>query len=111
MRGDVTAAMECFVDARARATRLPDAYRWVDGYIFDALCGLGVAHDIDVTRGWIGQIAALAERTEMRELAVRAYVHRGRLGDESALAAGRALQATIDNPALDALTTSSAARG
>lgn len=39
----------------------------------------------------------------MRELAVRANLHRARLGDESALAAARLGAGSIDNPALDAL--------
>jgi hypothetical protein len=36
----------------------------------------------------------------MRELVVRAQLHRHRLGDGSALAAARMLAADIDNPAL-----------
>jgi hypothetical protein len=39
----------------------------------------------------------------MRELAVRANLHRARLGDESALTAARLGAASIDNPALQAL--------
>lgn len=38
----------------------------------------------------------------MRELAVRAHLHQGRLGDESALAAAELLAAEIDNPRLAA---------
>jgi len=47
----------------------------------------------------------------MRELALRAYVHRGRLGDESSLAAAQALRAASDNPALDPLMASAVTRG
>jgi hypothetical protein len=36
----------------------------------------------------------------MRELVVRAHLHRSHLGDPSALAAARLLAANIDNPAL-----------
>jgi hypothetical protein len=39
----------------------------------------------------------------MRELAVRACLHRGRLGDDSALTAAQTLAAGIENPALAAL--------
>jgi hypothetical protein len=39
----------------------------------------------------------------MRELVVRAHLHRGRLGDPAALASARLLAAGIDNPALDRL--------
>jgi tetratricopeptide (TPR) repeat protein len=102
-RGDPGKAVEWFLDARTRTTRLPDAYRWVDGYILDALCDVGVTHAIPGTPGWIDDLAAVAARTGMRELAVRAYLHRGRGGDESALAAGQMLAAGIENPALAAL--------
>jgi hypothetical protein len=36
----------------------------------------------------------------MRELVVRAHLHRSRLGDPTALASARLLGAAIDNPAL-----------
>jgi hypothetical protein len=45
-------------------------------------------------------LAALAARGGMRELVVRAHLHRNRLGDPTALASARLLAATIDNPAL-----------
>jgi DNA-binding SARP family transcriptional activator len=102
-RDDPEKALTWFLEARTRTTRLPDAYRWVDGYILDALCDLGVTNDIRETPGWIEELAALAARTGMRELAVRAYLHRGRHGDDSALAAAQVLAAGIENPALAAL--------
>jgi hypothetical protein len=45
-------------------------------------------------------LAALAACGGMRELVVRAHLHRNRLGDPTALASARLLAATIDNPAL-----------
>jgi hypothetical protein len=39
----------------------------------------------------------------MRELTVRAHLHRARLGDPRALDAARLLGAGIDNPALERL--------
>jgi hypothetical protein len=102
-RGDPDMALKWFLDARTRTMRLPDAYRWVDGYILDALCDLGVTNDIRGTPGWIEELAALAARSGMRELAVRAYLHRGRHGDDSALAAAQILAVGIQNPALAAL--------
>jgi hypothetical protein len=39
----------------------------------------------------------------MRELSARAYLHRWRLGDPSALEAARAIAVDVDNPALDPL--------
>jgi hypothetical protein len=48
-----------------------------------------------------GRLAdTLAARGGMRELVVRAHLHRGRLGDPTALASARLLGAAIDNPAL-----------
>jgi hypothetical protein len=45
----------------------------------------------------------MAARGDMRELVVRAHLHRSRLGDPAALATVRLLAAGIDNPALAAL--------
>jgi hypothetical protein len=45
----------------------------------------------------------LAARCDMRELVVRAHVHRYRLGEKTALASARLLGADIDNPALSRL--------
>ena len=41
----------------------------------------------------------------MRELVVRAALHRARLGDPSAIASARLLAEAIDNPALHAELT------
>jgi hypothetical protein len=46
----------------------------------------------------------------MRELVVRAQLHRSRLGDPAALASARLLAAGIDNPALAPLLDGSPAR-
>ena len=48
----------------------------------------------------VDALASLAARGDMRELVVRAHLHRSRLGDSSALATARLLAAGIDNPAL-----------
>ena len=48
-------------------------------------------------------LATLAARCDMRELVVRAHLHRSRLGDRTALASARLLGADIDNPALATL--------
>lgn len=109
VRGHQKQALEWFMEARTRGARLPDAYRWLDGYILDALCEFAVTNAMNETRGWIQELTALGARSGMRELAVRGYVHRARLGDDSALAAARMLAAGIDNPALDELLLSQAA--
>ena len=48
----------------------------------------------------VDALATLAARGDMRELVVRAQIHRSRLGDPSALATARLLATDIDNPAL-----------
>ena len=54
-------------------------------------------------RRLVDALASLAARGDMRELVVRAHLHRSHLGDPSALATARLLAANIDNPALDPL--------
>jgi hypothetical protein len=44
----------------------------------------------------------VAARGDMRELVVRAALHRARLGEPSSLESARALGEEIDNPALQA---------
>ncbi len=102
-RGEPQKALEWLSEARRRCARLPDAYPWVEAYTLDALCSIAVAHDSRAAHAWVDELAALAGRTGMRELVVRAYAHRARLGDASALTAARALAASIDNPALPAI--------
>jgi hypothetical protein len=50
--------------------------------------------------GWIGELESLAARTGMRELLLRAYLHRARRGDEGARDAARLLGPEIDNPSV-----------
>jgi DNA-binding transcriptional regulator PaaX len=61
-----------------------------------------VAAEDDRAAGWIDELASLAARTGMRELVVRAYLHRAGRGDQSALDAARLLGAGIANPTLSA---------
>ena len=109
-RGDPEGALGWFLEARTRAARLPDAYRWVDGYILDALCGVGVVHGLPGTPGWIEELTVLAARSGMREFTVRAHLHRVRGGDKSVLAAAQMLAAGIDNPVLATLLPRPTAR-
>jgi hypothetical protein len=54
-------------------------------------------------RPLLANLAGLAARRDLRELVVRAELHRVRLGDPTALASARLLSANIDNPALTRL--------
>ena len=102
-RGDVDAAVTTLLDARRRAVRLPDAYVWVHAYVLDALATVGVARHLPHAAEWVAELAALAGRCGMAELAARAAVHRWRLGDAAARDAAWALGAAVDNPVLHAL--------
>jgi hypothetical protein len=51
-------------------------------------------------------LASLAGRSGMRELAARAYLHRRDLGDPSAIEAARVLGASVENPHLHRLLDS-----
>ena len=107
-RGEVHKATEWLTQARQRCARLPDAYIWVQAYTLDALCSVAIENDLPAAPHWIEELATLAARTGMRELAARAYAHGGRLGDESAASAAVLMAAGIDNPALDSFVKSSA---
>ena len=102
-QGDIGGAVESLLDARRRASRLPDGYVWVQAYVLDALATLGVARHLPQTGTWVAELAAVAERSGMAELTVRAAAHRWRLGDPAGRDAARALGASVDNPALAGL--------
>ena len=102
-RGEVHKALDWLADARRRCSRLPDGYLWLDAYTLESLCSLAVENGLAAAPAWIEELASLAARSGMRDLAVRACVHRGRLGDDSAFTAARMLAAGIESPALSAL--------
>lgn len=101
--GDAAQARAHFADALARGTRVSDAYSWVTGHVLDAAAGHAVATGAPDAAELVESLAELAERCGLRELVVRAHVHRGRLGVAGSLEAARLLAEEIDNPALDAL--------
>jgi hypothetical protein len=84
----------------------------VRGYVLDAMVGFALdREDEGEARRLLDALASLAARGDMRELVVRAQLHRGRLGDPAALASARLLAAGIDNPALAPLLDGAPARG
>jgi tetratricopeptide (TPR) repeat protein len=102
-RSDPTAAREHFADALARVTRVSDAYIWVHAHVLDSFATLAVGTDDHDAVAIVDRLAALAERCGLRELIVRAHVHRARLGDHASMQTARVLASEIDNPALSAL--------
>jgi DNA-binding SARP family transcriptional activator len=102
-RGDVKRGLELLIEAPRLCRRLPDTYLWIEAYGLDALCGAAVEHGDPSAERWIGELEAMAARRGLRDLLVRATVHRARLGEPGALENARALAAQVDNPALDEL--------
>ena len=102
-RSDVTMAREHFADALKRATRVSDAYVWVNAHVLDAFATLAVRTEDHEAAAIVDRLAAVAERCGLRELVVRAHLHRARLGDPASVETARVLAAEIDNPALAAL--------
>ena len=100
-RGDHAAAVRWLGEAATRCSRVSDRYQWVHGYVLDAAVTAALDRDDDErARPLVTALASLAARCDMRELVVRAQIHRGRLGDPSAVASARLLAADIDNPVL-----------
>jgi DNA-binding SARP family transcriptional activator len=102
-RREVERGLELLVEAPRLCRRLPDTYLWIEAYGLDALCGAAIEHGDPSAERWIGELEAIAARRGLRDLLVRATVHRARLGEPGALENARALAAQVDNPALDAL--------
>jgi len=69
--------------------------------VLDAMAATALdRHDQAEAGRLVDALMSLAARGDMRELVVRAHLHRSRLGDPTALASARLLAAGIDNPAL-----------
>lgn len=109
-RGDHAAASAWLAEAHARCNRVTDRYQWVSAYVLDATITVALDHrDRDRAQLLVDALMSLAARGEMRELVVRAHLHRSRLGDPTALASARLLGTGIDNPALTRLLDDSQA--
>jgi tetratricopeptide (TPR) repeat protein len=100
-RGDRPGATAWLTEAHTRCNRTTDRYQWVSAHVLDAVVGLAIDHaEEDEATRLADALFSLAARGDMRELVVRAHLHRSHLGDPSALATARLLAANIDNPAL-----------
>ena len=104
--GEPSRAFELLADARVRCNRLADPYVWLDGYILDAQCELGLRHNHSATTEWIEAMSRLAARTGMKELTVRSMLHEAALGREGGAAAAHILGADVDNPMIETLLRS-----
>jgi DNA-binding SARP family transcriptional activator len=100
--GERAAALEWLRDAAARSVRVADPYVWMHAYCLDALAAVAIANAAPDAGEWVSALEDRAARGGMRELVVRAALHRAALGDRTGLAAARGLADTIDNPLLHA---------
>jgi DNA-binding SARP family transcriptional activator len=98
--GDLADGIRWLDDARTRCIRIPDAYLWVHGYCLDALCEQAIAHGVKGADRWVSDLEAVAARTGMNELLVRAQLHRAALGMPGARESAAVFAARIDNPAV-----------
>jgi tetratricopeptide (TPR) repeat protein len=101
-RGQVNRGYRMLVDAPRLSRRLPDSYRWIEGYGLDALCTVAITQGQSAAPRWVADLEALAARCGMRELLARALLHRAHLGETAAFETARDLIVTIDNPLLQA---------
>ena len=100
--GERASALSWLRDSTVRAVRVADPYVWMHAYCLEALAGVAIADAAPDAREYVAELERLAARGEMRELVVRAALHRARLGDPSSLTAARVLGEAIDNPMLHA---------
>lgn len=94
-------AFAWFDDARKRCTRVAAPWEWVHGFILDTTCEFALREGDERAGEWIDRLERLAARADLREFAVRAQLHRHRLGEAGALEAADLLAREVDNPALD----------
>ncbi len=105
--GERAAALAWLRDAALRVVRVADPYVWMHAHCLDALAGVAIADAAPDASAVVDRLERLAARGDMRELVVRAALHRARLGDPSSLGSACLLGEGIDNPLLrSALATS-----
>lgn len=101
-RDDYQSALAQLDEAPRLCRRFPDSYLWVEAYALEALCRVLVKVGAPVAPGVIAELETMASRTGMRELLVRAMLHRAAIGEHEALDVAKALASSISNPALHA---------
>jgi hypothetical protein len=95
--GDTERALALLADARTRCNRLAEPYLWLDVYILDAQCQLGVRYGHADAGSWVGTMRELASRAGMRELVLRSLRHGAALGNEGDAAAAAVLAEEIES--------------
>jgi MalT-like TPR region len=100
--GDTAHGLRLLEDAHRRSGRAPCAYVWIKAYALYALAAAAVETGNRRAGEWVSDLTALAARTGMRELAVRAALLRREMGERGAFDAALVLAQEVENPALEA---------
>jgi DNA-binding SARP family transcriptional activator len=98
--GDHDGALAWLRDAARRAGRVADPYLWVRAYCLDALADVAITASQDDARDAVEELGRIAAHADMRELVVRAALHRARLGGRAGVESARLLAENIDSPLL-----------
>lgn len=98
-RGDADGARDILLDAAVRGARATDGWRFAHAEVLDTLASLA---PVFPSQGlaWVVDLELIAAGGNMRELVVRAQLHRSALGQRGALEAALTLALGIDSPAL-----------
>lgn len=99
-KGETDRALDLLSTAPTTCRRLPDAYRWVEGYAMEALTAVAVRASASSAAAWADTTVRFAGAHGLRELQVRGLRHQARLGVEGAAELADALADAIDNPML-----------
>lgn len=99
--GEEPATLARLHDAAAAAARVADRNVWVHAYCLEALAGAEIRAGEPGAASTLTALEHIAARCDMRELVVRAAVHRERLGDTAPMVMARGLAQSIANPELN----------
>jgi hypothetical protein len=72
----------------------------VRAYCLDALADVAITASQDDARDAVEELGRIAAHADMRELVVRAALHRARLGGRAGVESARLLAENIDSPLL-----------
>lgn len=100
--GEPAEAERWLAEAHTRCVRWPDTYAWAEAWVLDATATLAVERGDPRASEIAEGLEQTASRAGLRELAVRAMLHRARLGVAQAARSAELLAREIDNPALSA---------
>jgi hypothetical protein len=87
-------------EARRRADRVSDRYRWVSAYIVLAQLEVAVATGAGDASTVAARLHDSAIRADLPEFLAWALVYQAELGDVSRIALARTAAVAVDNPAL-----------